>query len=171
VTLNASDNLAGVAGTFYSVDGGPAQTYTTTFSVAGEGVHTVEFWSVDVADNTEATHSLVIKIDTINPLVTAAANPTTAAKSPRPVTVTISGNVTDGLSGVSSVNHVVIDEYGVTQPSGAVTLKANGNYSFTLTLPATKNGPDKNGHLYTILVTATDQAGNSASATATLTIN
>jgi hypothetical protein len=50
-------------------------------------------------------------------------------------------------------------------------MQANGSYSFTLSLPATKNGSDKNGHLYTIVVTATDQAGNSASATTTLRIN
>jgi Bacterial Ig-like domain len=65
----------------------------------------------------------------------------------------------------------VIDEYGVTQPSGSVTVQANGTYSFTLTLPATKQGSDKDGHLYTIVVTGVDQAGNSATATTTLTIN
>ena len=65
----------------------------------------------------------------------------------------------------------VIDEYGVTQPNGAVTLQANGSYSFTLTLPATKNGSDKDGHLYTIVVTGVDQAGNTATATTTLRIN
>jgi hypothetical protein len=65
----------------------------------------------------------------------------------------------------------VIDEYGVTQPSGPVTLQANGNYSFTLSLPATKPGSDKDGHLYTIVVSSSDQAGNSRSATATLRIN
>ena len=85
--------------------------------------------------------------------------------------VTISGNATDAISGVSSATFNVIDEYGVTQPSGPVTLQANGNYSFTLTLPATKNGTDKDGHLYTIVVHAVDQAGNSATATATLRIN
>jgi hypothetical protein len=52
-----------------------------------------------------------------------------------------------------------------------VTVQANGSYSFSLTLPATKQGNDKNGHLYTIVVTATDRAGNSKSATTTLTIN
>jgi outer membrane protein assembly factor BamB len=53
VGLNASDTLSGVAGTFYRVDGGAAQTYTATFSISSDGVHTVEYWSVDVAGNTE----------------------------------------------------------------------------------------------------------------------
>ena len=114
---------------------------------------------------------LVIKIDTTAPVVTATANPSTASKSPRPVTVTITGTFTDGLSGVSSASFSVIDEYGITQPSGPVTLSEKGNYLFTLTLPASKNGPDKNGHLYTIVVSAADQAGNLGSATTTLRIN
>lgn len=109
--------------------------------------------------------------DTVAPVVTAAANPSTAPKRPQPVTITISGSVTDAGSGVSSASFNVIDEYGVTQPSGPVTVQANGTYSFTLTLPATKQGSDKNGHLYTIRVTGVDQAGNSATATTTLTIN
>jgi PQQ-like domain/Bacterial Ig-like domain len=171
VTLNASDNLSGVAGTFYKIDGGSAQTYTSPFSISSDGVHTVDFWSVDNAGNTEVTHSLAVNIDTAAPLVTATASPETAAKSPRPVTVTISGNAADGLSGISSASYSVIDEYGVTHPSGPVTLQANGNYSFTLSLPATKNGPDKDGHLYTIIVSGFDQAGNSGSATATVRIN
>ncbi len=122
-------------------------------------------------NNTETTHSLLVKIDTVLPVVTASANPSTATKRPQPVTVTISGSATDASSGISSASFNVIDEYGVTQPSGSVTVQANGSYSFNLSLPATRQGNDKNGHLYTIVVTATDQAGNTKSATTTLTIN
>lgn len=171
VSLSASDNLSGVQSTFYRIDGGAIQTYAGAFVIANLGQHTVEYWSVDNVNNTEATKSLAVKIDTVAPVVSATSNPATANKSPRPVTVTISGSATDGISGISSASFNVIDEYGVTQPSGPVTVQANGSYSFTITLPATKNGSDKNGHLYTIIVSASDQAGNSASATTTLTIN
>jgi hypothetical protein len=170
VSLNATDNASGVANTFYSVDGGVPQTYAGAFGISAQGQHTVEYWSVDNLGNTEATHSLPIKIDTVAPVVTAAASPSTAPKRPQPVTVTISGSATDSLSGISSAGFNVIDEYGVAQPSGPVTVQANGSYSFTLTLPATKNGSDKNGRLYTIVVLVFDQGGNSASATTTLTI-
>jgi hypothetical protein len=171
VSLSASDNLSGVQNLYYRIDGGAIQNYSGTFALSTVGQHTVDYWSVDNANNTEVTHSLVVKIDTGAPLVTATANPATAGKSPRPVTVTISGNATDALSGISSASYNVIDEYGVTQPSGSVTVQANGNYSFVLSLPATKHGPDKDGHLYTIVVSASDQAGNSASAATTLKIN
>ena len=171
VSLSASDSLSGVQNSYYRVDGGASQTYAGSFSISASGQHTVDYWSTDIAGNIEATRSVSIKIDTIAPLVTATANPSTANKNPRPVTVTISGNVADGTSGAGSASYSVVDEYGVTQPSGPVTLQANGNYSFTLSLPATRNGPDKDGHLYTITVRGFDQAGNSTTATATLRIN
>ena len=171
VSLSATDNLSGVQNSFYQVDGGAAQTYTGAFVLSTLGQHTVNYWSVDNLNNTEATHSLLVKIDNASPVVTAAANPSTAPKGPRPVTVTISGSVTDAVSGLASASFNVIDEYGTTQPSGSVTVQANGSYSFTLSLPASKQGNDKDGHLYTIVVSASDQAGNSASATTTLRIN
>ena len=171
VSLSSSDNVSGVQNSYYRIDGGAVQTYSGPFNLGAAGQHMIDYWSVDNASNTEVTHSLVVKIDTSAPLVTATANPETAGKSPRPVTVTISGNAADALSGVSNASYNVIDEYGVTQPSGSVVVQANGDYSFVLSLPATKNGPDKDGHLYTIVVSASDQAGNSASATTTLRIN
>jgi outer membrane protein assembly factor BamB len=171
VSLSASDNVSGVNNSYYRIDGGAIQTYVSPFSISANGQYTVEYWSMDNAGNSEATRSLSIKIDNVAPVVTATASPSTAKKSPHPVTVTISGSVTDGTSDAGSASYSVLDEYGVTQPSGAVTLQANGNYSFTLSLPATKNGPDKDGHLYTITVRGFDQAGNSATATATVSIN
>ncbi len=171
VSLSATDNLSGVQNSFYQVDGGATQTYTGAFALATLGQHTVNYWSVDNVNNTEATHSLLVKIDNASPVVTAAANPSTAPKGPRPVSVTISGSITDAVSGLGSASFNVIDEYGATQPSGSVTVQANGTYSFTLSLPASKQGNDKDGHLYTIVVSASDQAGNPASATTTLRIN
>jgi hypothetical protein len=171
ISLSATDNMVGVQSTLYRIDGGVAETYLGPFSVSSLGQRTVEYWSVDNLGNVEAMNLLVVNIDTIAPVVTASANPSTAGKKPQPVTVTISGSATDGLSGIRSASFNVIDKYGATQPSGPVTVQPNGSYSFTLSLPATKQGSDKNGHLYTIVVTAFDQAGNSASATTTLTIN
>jgi len=125
----------------------------------------------DNAGNSATFTSPAVNIDFTAPVVTASASPATAPKGPKPVTVRISGSVTDGLSGIGSASFNVIDEYGATQPSGAVAVQANGTYSFTLSLPATKQGWDKDGHLYTIVVSGTDRAGNSASATTTLRIN
>lgn len=172
VSLSAADTLSGVQTTFYKIDTGTTKTYTVPFSVTGNGPHTVTFWSVDKATNTEATRSLAVNIDPNAPSVTINASPANTNKSNNPVTVTISGKVTDTISGVlmSGATYSVVDEYGITQPSGAVTLQTTGNYSFTLVLPATRN-PGDSYHLYTIKVQGFDQAGNLGFATATVKIN
>lgn len=168
VSLTATDNLNAVVGTFYRIDGGAVQTYSGPFGFSS-GVHTIEYWSIDHV-NTESTRTLVVPIDTGAPVVTAAANPSTAPKGPKAVNVTVSGSVTDAVSAVSA-SYNVIDEYGTTQPSGPVAVQANGSYSFTLSLPANRQGNDKDGHLYTIVVQGVDQAGNSTTATTTFRVN
>lgn len=170
VSLNATDNLNAVVGTFYRIDGGVTQTYAGPFSFSTPGMHTIEYWSIDHL-YVETTKILVVRIDAGAPVVTAAANPSTAPKGPKPVNVTVSGIVTDAVSGISNASFNVIDEYGTTQPSGAVTVQANGSYSFTLSLPANRPGNDRDGHLYTIVVTGFDQAGNSTTATTTFRVN
>jgi hypothetical protein len=71
ITLTGSDNLSGVAATYYTVDGAAAQTYTGAFAVAAEGTHTITFWSTDGAGNIETAGApLTIKIDTTAPTTT-----------------------------------------------------------------------------------------------------
>jgi hypothetical protein len=55
VTLTATDNLSGVAHTYYTLDGGSQLTYSAPFTVTAVGSHTLKFWAVDVAGNVEAT--------------------------------------------------------------------------------------------------------------------
>ncbi len=91
------------------------------------------------------------------------------------VPVVMSGTVTDNESGgtginPSSVNYAVMDEYGRVQPSGPLTLDANGNYSLTISLEAARNGDDKDGRQCKIFVNARDNAGNLGSAFAVVTV-
>jgi hypothetical protein len=51
-----------------------------------------------------------------------------------------------------------------------VTLQPNGDFSFTLSLPATKNPGDRQ-HVYTISLSAGDMAGVGKSQTDTVKIN
>jgi hypothetical protein len=78
------------------------------------------------------------------------------------VPVTFSGQVTDVDTGIDPLTavFVVTDEYGIVQPSGAVLLDGNGNYSFTLQLVALRNEDDRDGRRYTVRVSAQDNAGN-----------
>jgi len=71
VTLAATDLTSGVAHTHFRVDAGPGEAWQegTSFTVAGDGTHLVEFRSEDVAGNVEAGQSLVLRIDTTPPTV------------------------------------------------------------------------------------------------------
>ena len=75
VTLSASDNLSGVAGTYYTVDGEPSQCYSSCkpFTVGGDAAHAVKYWSTDKAGNTEGQHTLTFGIDATPPITTVAS--------------------------------------------------------------------------------------------------
>ena len=103
VTLSAADNTggSGVANTFYTVDAGPQQTYTVPFAISADGVHTLAYWSVDNAGNTEAVKTQLLKIDATPPTLvfgtpTPAANGTGWNNTPVDVPFTAS----DATSGV-----------------------------------------------------------------------
>ena len=81
------------------------------------------------------------------------------------VTVTVSGIANDAASGVASINWSVDDEYNQVEPIGSISA-VNGTFSFPIVLVRDRRGNDKNGRHYTILVTATDPAGNMTSADA-----
>jgi hypothetical protein len=88
------------------------------------------------------------------------------------VPVVISGTLSDAGSGIdaSSATFTVVDEYGVVQPSGAVTVAPNGSYSFTVQLEASRKGTDKDGRTYTVVVSVEDNNGNVGSATTSVTV-
>jgi len=172
VDLVASDpdDAPATLGTFYRVDGG-AYVQGTHFTL-GDGNHTIQYFSVDPAGNHEIVHTVPIDVDLTAPRVTAVANPTTLwPPNHKFVPVTISGHVTDASGALPSVVHYqVYDEYGQVQPHGFATVAPNGDYAFTVFLQSSRAGQDKDGRLYTIVVTATDEAGNSGSARTFVTV-
>ena len=108
-------------------------------------------------------------IDTAPPTVTiVSVTPATLwPPNGKLVPVTITGTITDAGSGVntSTTAYAVIDEYGLIQPRGSVTVNADGSYAFTIPLQASRKGNDKDGRQYTIIISAQDEVGNIGSAT------
>ena len=100
VTLSASDSGgASVAGTFYTIDSGTQQTYSTPFAISSEGDHIVTYWSTDTAGNMETVNTVHVMIDTTAPVVTYSGNPGTYSVDQ---TVNITCAATDTLSGIAS---------------------------------------------------------------------
>ncbi|MGB8099690.1 MAG: protease pro-enzyme activation domain-containing protein [Terracidiphilus sp.] len=95
VVLAATDNLSGVKATYYSVDGGAAVTYSGPFSISIVGSHTLNYWSVDVAGNTETANSQPLIIDSpTSAMLTASPNPSVPGQS-----VTLTATIASMLTG------------------------------------------------------------------------
>ena len=69
ITLTTGSDTSAIAGTYYKLDDGTTQIYTSPFT-ASEGNHTYTYWSVDNAGNLETYNNARIKIDTMAPVVT-----------------------------------------------------------------------------------------------------
>lgn len=100
------------------------------------------------------------------PIITLSATPISLwPPNGKMVPVTISGAITDPGTGctLKSAAYAVKDEYGEVQPSGPVTLGAGGAYAFSVLLQASRLGTDLDGRLYTITVSASNNAGKTES--------
>ena len=102
VNLAATDATSGVAAISYRIDGGPWTTYLGAFAI-GDGVHTVEYFAMDVAGNTETSHSVTVSVDTTPPASASNASGSQGANGWYVSTVTVTLSATDAASGVSSI--------------------------------------------------------------------
>ena len=149
-SLTGSDARSGVAQSFYTVDGGAAQTYSGVVTVSGQGTHTVTYWSVDNAGNTEAAKSAQIKLDNVKPSTSIAVSPAAPNGSGGwyVTTPSFTLSASDATSGVASTLYRI--DSGATQTySGAVSI------------------PDGQ---HTITYWSVDSAGNTETSTTTSTI-
>jgi hypothetical protein len=153
---------ANTLSTLYKVNGGPVAGGNAV-SPTNDGANSVSSYSTGPAGNVEASR---VRIGQASPVITAFASPTTLwPPNHKLVPVTVTGHVADNFSGVvPTLSYNTVDEYGQLQPSGTARVDSNGNYSFMVRLQSSRLGQDKDGRLYTILVTATDQAGNTTTA-------
>src|SRR6267378_66797 len=120
VSLNASDATSGIANTSYRVDGGAWLAYGGSF-VVSDGLHTLQYFSIDLAGHIEATHSQAINVDTTPPTTTASLSGTTGANGWYISNVVVSLSSSDPQSGVASV-HVRIDGGSWATYTGPITL-------------------------------------------------
>jgi hypothetical protein len=159
IHLTASDNAGGsdVANTFFRIDGGAVTTGTppvTTIQVSSEGQHTLEFWSVDKADNEESHHTVAFAIDMTPPTTASDAAASYAG------TGTIALNATDnpGGSGVANTYYKLdgsARQSGTTilvPPASTIMASRLSSDSSTYGLWALQGSPwsDSSGHSRTL---------------------
>jgi len=164
VTLTATDRLPGVSLTQYGFDGANWINYTGQFTINLEGTSTIYYNSTDKARNIEETKSTIMKLDTTLPTVNIVNPPAEYALQDG---VTFLVSATDIGSGISSVKLSIRDAAGNPVGFGDMSptfdpLTNLWNLNFdTLQLP--------DGY-YTATATATDNAGNTVSTTASISI-
>jgi hypothetical protein len=167
--FTGNDSGSGVAKFECALDGaafGPCVS-PVTYSALADGLHSFAVRAIDAAGNVDASPATFAwTVDVTPPIVTVSSN--TAVMWPpngKSVPIIVSGRITDG-SGIADGSPAfhVVDEYGAVQPAGAVSLHADGTFSFVVNLEASRQGSDLDGRRYEIIVAATDKAGNSASA-------
>ena len=116
VTLTATGGDGGVDYTEYRIEGGSWVTYTAPLGISGEGTHTVEFRSVDMAGQIESTKTLVIKIDSVAPVSSDTVSG-----------ATVSLDATDATSGIGSIMYRV-DGGSWTTYTGVIEFTEPGTY-------------------------------------------
>lgn len=110
--INATDDISGVAKTYYRVDHGEWVEGTTITIPApsdhsNDGIHFIEYYSVDYAGNVEPVKNLSLGIDTVQPIINIDS-PLNNSMVPKIIYVT--GNVSDELSGI---NNTIIKVDGI----------------------------------------------------------
>jgi len=98
VEITATDDVSGVAATYFSSDGSnPTQLYSSPIPVTTEGITTFKFYSVDHRGNVEPVKTNYVKLDKTKPSSSSSVQSSYVDSA----TVTFSG--TDAVSGVLNI--------------------------------------------------------------------
>jgi RHS repeat-associated protein len=160
ITGQATDDLSGLASlqagvdnaAFFPVSFNPDGTFLLSVFLpldgSADGSHTVHFRATDLVGNVSPNTDFAFTLDTTPPAVTITS-PAPGLSTNQNITIT--GQVTDALSGVASAESAL--DGGAYAP---LALDASGNFSLTTSLPLddTADGP------HTVHFRATDRAGN-----------
>ncbi|WP_404391227.1 OmpL47-type beta-barrel domain-containing protein [Humibacillus xanthopallidus] len=107
VAFQATDALSGIGATYYTIDDGTTQIYGQPFTAdLSTGVHTITYWSVDIAGNDEAKDSVrttEIKVDTIAPTIKGSQSPAANAAGWNNTDVDVKFTCSDADSGIDGV--------------------------------------------------------------------
>jgi plastocyanin len=144
VSVAASDTGSGVSTVEYQLDGGTYQTYSAPVQVSTVGAHTVKYRATDNAGNTSTEGTTTFNVvaggdDTTPPTVSGSVAGAQDSSGNYVGSATVTVTAADSGSGVSSIEYQVNDLgwNPYTQP-------------FQVTTPSQ----------YTVLLRATDAAGN-----------
>ncbi|KRB43106.1 hypothetical protein ASD90_22280 [Terrabacter sp. Root181] len=157
VKLSTADNLSGVAGTYYTVDGGTQQAGTSV-SVTSDGAHKVAYWSIDKAGNTETAVTVTVLVDKTAPTITGKATTSPNATGWYSSAVTVQFDCADAISGIASCQpDATLAAQGVNSATGTAVDNAGnmgtttvGGLNVDTVAPSVSIGGVKDGGVYTV---------------------
>jgi large repetitive protein len=127
VNLSATDNLSGVAKTYFSINGSE-YVEGTQFTVSQEGINKVSFYSVDNAGNKEEQQTAEVKIDKTAPLVSWDV----ADQYALGASLHLTYKATDDQSGIAKETITVNGQ--VYENTDSVKLDKPGSYEVVVTV-------------------------------------
>ena len=130
VTLVATDEGSGVAGTSYSIDDGPVLPYGGPFTVSALGSHVVSYFSTDNAGNVEAQQTGYVNIDSAPVTTASPALASTASSGWRAGPLTVTLTATDAGSGIASTS-CSIDGGPTVTYTGPFEVSGSGSHTVT----------------------------------------
>ncbi|MDP9374542.1 MAG: PxKF domain-containing protein [Chloroflexota bacterium] len=142
VTLTAGDALSGVNATYFKLDGGAPQAGTSV-AISAAGTHTLEFWSIDKAGNSEAPKTVQVKIDKTPPTINHTQSPAANNKGWNNTDITVTFTCADDLSGVASCTapQTVTTEGKDQRVTGTATDTAGNTATDPATVSIDKTAP------------------------------
>ncbi|MDH3976294.1 MAG: Ig-like domain-containing protein [Deltaproteobacteria bacterium] len=147
-TLTAQDSHSGVSVSQFRIDGGPWIDYTP-FTVSSEGVHLIEYRSLDNLGNVEEIRSLAVITDAMPPLSTAEVSLPQYTDGAGRLFVRADTKVTlsaaDDLSGVASTSYSI--DGGTPLPYGVFTVAAEGEHVVSYSAVDNVNNAEMAQHL------------------------
>ncbi|MHB8523908.1 MAG: OmpL47-type beta-barrel domain-containing protein [Limisphaerales bacterium] len=183
VTLKATDNPygSGVQSISYNLcgaqsGGGNVQGATVTFKISFEGITTVTYYTLDNAGNKEKPKTMVVRFDKTPPVVNVSVSPNLLwPPDHKLISVTANVSVSDSLSGPAGFQLVSVTSsepdngLGDGDQPNDIQGFLPGTACLIGQLRSERSGTGS-GRVYTLTYKAADQAGNSATRTATVLV-
>jgi len=146
VILSAADSGSGVKEIRYVVDGGAEQIIlagTASIGLTSDGIHTVSYYAVDNAGNTENQNSRTVKIDKTPPEITINV-PVNGGVYILSQVVNADWSTTDALSGLASSTGTVLS-------GAAINTASVGAKNFNVTATDHAGNPSSLTHNYSVV--------------------
>jgi uncharacterized protein (UPF0548 family) len=178
IAYTAAVLLGNGDGTFQAaVDYGSGGVYPLSIAAAdlnGDGKPDLVVGNISGTKNTDGSVGVLLNntaFCTTPPVITVFTTPTAFwPPNGNMVPVNVFGTITNAGCTVTAAAYAVTDEYGKVQPRGPVTLSPGGAYSFTILLKASRAGTDINGRVYTVTVSASNNAPKTGSRARTVLV-